>query len=108
MKVGILVSTIFLTLVSMESVVNAVNPDDLRKLLTTKSCPGCDLSGANLRGEDLRGANLQGANLSGANLQGANLSGASGANLDGAHLDGTTIMPSGSSYIPPSAKSEPR
>jgi len=100
MKVGILVSIILLTLVCLESVVNAENPDHVRQLLTTNSCPGCDLSGADLRGADLRGADLRGANLSGADLSGANLSGASGANLDSALLDETTTMPSGSLYNP--------
>lgn len=64
------------------------NPADVRRLLTTGACPGCDLSGADLRqthliGADLQKANLQGADLTEANLEGADLT---GANLQGADL----------------------
>ncbi len=61
---------------------------DLRRLLETKECPGCDLSGAPLEGADLRDAELLGANLSDADLWGANLFGAylSNADLTGAYL----------------------
>ena len=59
----------------------AVNEDDLRRLIETNECPGCDLREADLRRLDLSGANLEGANLREANffyaiLDGANLSGA--------------------------------
>ena len=36
---------------------------DLHKLLSTKECVGCDLSGADLSGLDLRDADLTEANL---------------------------------------------
>ena len=71
---------------------------DLKKLKVTKSCVGCDLSGANLKGLDLSKANLSGANLQGANLSGtklvnANLSGANmkSVNLNGAYLGGANL-----------------
>ncbi len=65
----------------------------LRQLLATGNCPGCDLSGAGLVMADLHRANLQGADLSGANLSRANLGGANlgGANLAGAVLYGTRL-----------------
>nr|WP_322111842.1 pentapeptide repeat-containing protein [Aerosakkonema funiforme] len=64
------------------------NEDNIKKLLATKQCQNCDLSGVNLSGANLPNANLSGANLSGANLSGANLSGAdlSGANLSDANV----------------------
>ena len=82
---------------------------NLNKLKSTKSCPGCDLTGVVLVGYDLKNANLNGfANLSGADLSGADLSGAdltgakltdanlteanlTGANLTGANLTGTNL-----------------
>lgn len=70
----------------------AADPDDVRQLLQTNACEGCDLSDAALSGldlseADLRRANLQGANLSyvtltRANLQGANLQEAKLGNAD--------------------------
>jgi uncharacterized protein YjbI with pentapeptide repeats len=72
----------------------AANPLQVRQLLQTGECRGCNLSGANLRNANLRDAQLQGANLTGANLSGANLTKADlkdtilrGANLAGANLD---------------------
>jgi len=77
--------------------------DNLRTLLSTNKCVGCDLTGANLFGANLTGANLTGANLTGANLNEANLSGANligadlvaadlvGANLSGANLSGANL-----------------
>ena len=41
---------------------------DLQKLLSTKECVGCDLSGADLSGLDLREADLTKAKLSKADL----------------------------------------
>lgn len=66
----------------------------VQQLLSTKKCPGCDLTGAGLvlaklPGADLSQANLTGANLSQANLTGANLS---GANLVGVSLSGTNLL----------------
>ncbi|NET26003.1 pentapeptide repeat-containing protein [Okeania sp. SIO1I7] len=81
----------------------AENIQHTQKLLSSKQCPNCELSGAglvlaNLQGANLKGANLSGANLSRANLTGANLSGANlagtslfGANLTGANLTGANL-----------------
>ncbi len=75
------------------------NAEDVKRLLTTKDCPGCNLRGANLAKAnlyfaDLTGANLAGANLTGANLVGANLNDTNlvGANLSGAKLNGARMM----------------
>lgn len=71
----------------------AENLEHLNQLLSTKNCPGCDLSGSGLVTADLVGANLAGANLVGANLSQANLTGANleGANLSGASLNGANL-----------------
>ena len=85
----------FLLVISLGKVapVEAANPEHVLRLLETKECAGCDLSGANLSlailvNANLRGANLRGANLSGADLTRANLSQAdlSSANLNQAYL----------------------
>ncbi|HAN73398.1 MAG TPA: pentapeptide repeat-containing protein [Planktothrix sp. UBA10369] len=72
------------------------NSNDLKQLLETRFCQGCDLRGANLSGAhligvDLRNANLAGANLANINLEGADLKGANltSANLEGAFLNQT-------------------
>ena len=77
--------------------------ENVRQLLETNSCPGCDLAGAvlhrgnfskaNLEGANLAGTQLNLANLAGANLKGANLQGASfgGADLSGADLTGANL-----------------
>ena len=72
----------------------AWNQADLDKLLETKECKGCDLSGALLYGEDLSGADLVGANLLAAQMPGANLSDAnlSGANLHQADLTNANLI----------------
>ena len=62
---------------------------EVQKLLKTKQCPGCNLSGANLQNADLDEANLQGANLQNANLQNADLE---EANLQGANLQGANLI----------------
>ncbi|MEA3467892.1 MAG: pentapeptide repeat-containing protein [Thermodesulfobacteriota bacterium] len=91
---------------------------NVARLLDTKQCYGCNLSGVNLSGENLDGADLEAADLSntvltkvdfeGANLKGANLSGAdlseadlseadmykavlTNANLTNAKLEGTLL-----------------
>lgn len=71
----------------------AYNPADLKTLLATKKCIGCDLSGADLSRKQLVNADLQAANLVGANLTGTNLTNAklSGANLTGATLNNTNL-----------------
>ncbi len=82
----------------------AENLDQVQQVLSTRSCPQCDLSNAgfvfanlskaNLQGADLSNANLSRANLSQADLSGANLTGASlyGANLTGAKLNSAILV----------------
>jgi uncharacterized protein YjbI with pentapeptide repeats len=62
--------------------------DRVDRLLSTRSCPECDLLGANLDGAALNGANLTQANLRGANLSNTNLIGGTllGAFLQNANL----------------------
>ena len=81
---------------SRNTVAQAAN---VKRLLATNQCPGCNLSGANLAKANLRFANLLNANLSGANLGGASLIGANlndanlmGADLMGAKLNGARMM----------------
>ncbi|WP_421659399.1 pentapeptide repeat-containing protein [Leptothermofonsia sp. ETS-13] len=64
-------------------------PAQVKQLLETRSCEGCDLRGANLRQQNLEGVNLESANLQGANLEGAKLGNANlrQANLAGANLN---------------------
>ena len=76
-----------------QTVVHAGNESDsvkenIKTLIKTKSCAGCDLRGAELIRMDLSGANLQGADLTGAKLFLTNLS---GANLRNAHLQKTSF-----------------
>ncbi|OIP70084.1 MAG: hypothetical protein AUK48_14050 [Oscillatoriales cyanobacterium CG2_30_44_21] len=92
------------------------NPVQIRQVLQTKICQGCNLSRAklsfvNLRGADLRNANLASADLKLADLREADLIGAildkadlRGADLTGADLTGAytletnfcgAIMPNG-------------
>lgn len=61
----------------------------VKQLIETKECIGCNLQNADLAGVDLEKANLEGANLEGANLEGANLTNSylMGANLKGANLN---------------------
>lgn len=85
----------------------AFSESDVRKLLETQNCVGCDLSGADLFGADLSRAILSDADLRGADLtgaifyfaivQGADLTGANltradlyGADLFRSKLDGAT------------------
>ncbi|MFM6189406.1 pentapeptide repeat-containing protein [Planktothrix sp.] len=69
------------------------NSNDLKQLLETRFCQGCDLRGANLSGAHLIGVDLRDANLAGANLAHANLEGADlkGANLKEANLEGAFL-----------------
>ena len=103
------------TLAAVSPAVSADNPDHVRQLRATRSCPGCNLENADLAGLNaelgdlhnailrgaalykatLRGANLAGAVFTGADLSGADLTGARGANLTGAVSDETTRCPSG-------------
>ena len=79
------------------------DPNQLRQVLQTRECQGCDLSRtklsfANLRGADLRNANLFSADLKLADLREANLIGAilDRADLRGADLTGADLT---SAYI---------
>ena len=65
-----------------------IRSEAYKRLLETKSCSTCDLSGVDLQKAVLKKADLSGANLSGADLSLANLAKAnlSGANLSGANL----------------------
>lgn len=73
-------------------------PEAVGKLLTTRSCEGCDLSRTNLAGAKLSGVKLSRANLKGADLSVADLSHAdlrhadlSGAGLYRANLSGADL-----------------
>lgn len=104
MKPTTLAIATLLTSLSLTLPARAENLEHSRQLLSTRQCPGCnlsnaglifaELSGANLSRADLTRANLSRANLQGADLRGANLMGASlnGANLTGARLEGANLM----------------
>ncbi|MDH4317650.1 MAG: pentapeptide repeat-containing protein [Desulfobulbaceae bacterium] len=66
---------------------------NFNRLIETKNCRLCDLSGLDLKRIDLSGADLEGANLTGAKLFLANLSGANlrNANLQSAGLGGADL-----------------
>jgi uncharacterized protein YjbI with pentapeptide repeats len=76
---------------------------DVKHLLATNECNGCDLSNANLENANLAEASLEGANLTQANLKNANLQQAKlnsaymlranleGANLTQAELEGANL-----------------
>ncbi|MBO3463301.1 pentapeptide repeat-containing protein [Aetokthonos hydrillicola Thurmond2011] len=93
MKSYIIAIAAFLTTITLSKSTQAANPEQIRQLLATRQCQGCDLSNAGLVMADLSAANLSNANLSGANLSRANLSGAdlSGANLSGSVLFGVNL-----------------
>ncbi|MEB3340393.1 pentapeptide repeat-containing protein [Okeania sp.] len=103
MRFNIFSTVLIFTTISPIFPAIAENIQHTQKLLSSKQCPNCELTGAglvlaNLQGANLEGANLSGANLSranliGANLSGANLAGASlfGANLTGANLTGANL-----------------
>lgn len=88
MKLKILTTAILLTPLCFATPLRAENPEQVRQLLQSKSCKGCDLRGADLSGADLSFAILVGADLRGANLARANLSKAdlSQANLSQANF----------------------
>ncbi len=100
-KLEILAIAALLTTVAAPA--KAENPEQLKQLLETNACSGCDLSEAQLSGVKLTGADLRDANLSRANLantnlvqadlRGANLNEAnlSDADLSSANLDGTDL-----------------
>jgi len=64
---------------------HAFTQEEVNKVLTTKQCPFCDLTGAQLTGTDLSGGRLSGARLSNANLSKANLAGDNLRNADLRH-----------------------
>lgn len=81
----------------------SADPNQIRQVLQTRECQGCDLSRAklsfvNLRGANLRNANLFSADLKLADLREANLIGAilDKADLRGADLTGADLT---SAYI---------
>ncbi|MFQ5754717.1 MAG: pentapeptide repeat-containing protein [Acidiferrobacterales bacterium] len=77
---------------------------DLKSLLDTKICNGCDLQGADLRNKALEGAQLKWSNLNDADLQGVKLNGGdltgatlerarlANANFQGAKLQGARLL----------------
>jgi uncharacterized protein YjbI with pentapeptide repeats len=73
---------------------DAADPNEVRQLLETKSCEGCDLSNADLHGQNLYEADLTGANLRDANLSDATLTNAvlNGARLAGANLERANLV----------------
>ncbi|MGB3236855.1 MAG: pentapeptide repeat-containing protein [Geitlerinemataceae cyanobacterium] len=93
MKLGMLATVTLIGTTSLTAPVIAENLEHMRQLLSTKSCPGCDLSSAGLVFSNLAGANLSGANLVRANLSQSDLTGAdlSNANLVGASLSSANL-----------------
>ncbi len=87
------IATTLIVLASFTATAQAENMSHTQKLLSTKNCQECDLSGVGLVMNDLTGAKLDRANLTGANLSRANLTGADlrGANLTGASLHGANL-----------------
>ena len=87
-------SLAILTTICLAAPVKAARPGDVKRLLKTNDCQGCDLSGANLVGADLSYSKLQNADLRHANLDGANLSQSDlrHANLDGASLKNANLI----------------
>jgi Pentapeptide repeats (8 copies)/Pentapeptide repeats (9 copies) len=67
---------------------HAYSAADLKTLMTTNKCVGCDLSGVDLSSKKLANADLQAANLIGANLTSTNFA---NANLGGANLTGSNV-----------------
>lgn len=88
MKLGFLAIAVALVPIGFVTPVKAENPAQVRQLLETNVCRGCDLRGAQLSGARLLGADLSGTNLSGANLTNANLV---QANLSSADLSNTNL-----------------
>src|SRR5689334_14860199 len=66
---------------------------DVKQILKTKKCSGCNLSGLNLSGLDLSGADFRNTDLQGANLKNTKLKDAkmSGASLQRANLSYTDL-----------------
>lgn len=66
------ISIIFLSACQDCNAKKTYKESHLKRLLKTKKCPKCDLSGADLSNADLVGADLRGAELSAAKLDGVN------------------------------------
>lgn len=84
MALGTAIATLFI----LAGEAHSADLGDVRKLIQTNTCKGCDLSDAKLSGLDLTDADLTGANLLGADLSGANLA---RANLNRANLQSANI-----------------
>ncbi len=80
-----------LIIISSAAIARSGDPVDinLQRLLTTLSCPGCNLQGVDLSHQDLSNANLAAADLTGADLSDTNLR---GANLSHAILRHATLV----------------
>lgn len=103
MKLRTLIPLVALSSICFTTTATAENFNHIRQLLSTKECPGCDLSGAGLVMANLPNAKLSEAILTRANLSrsiltyadftGADLRGASffGADLSGADFTGADL-----------------
>lgn len=103
MKITNIIPLAVLSTLCFTPVATAENVQHIRQLLSTKQCPGCDLSGAGLVMANLPNANLSQARLTRANLSrailtyadfsGADLRGTSffGADLSGANFKGADL-----------------
>ncbi|NJO41499.1 MAG: pentapeptide repeat-containing protein [Cyanobacteria bacterium CRU_2_1] len=92
MKLKLLAIVVFTALsvaIGAYGTMSAIKQHRVNRLLQTRACPDCDLSGANLARLDLEGVNLEAANLEGANLQGARLG---YANLERANLKDANLV----------------
>ena len=67
-QVALLAVTVLATAGAASFPAQAFDEDDLKRLIETGECPGCDLRGSDLRRLDLTGANLAAANLENANF----------------------------------------
>ncbi len=94
-SVALLAVTACISTLTHSPAAQALDEDDLQRLIETRACPGCDLERADLRRLNLTGANLEGANLKEANLFYAILDGAnlSGADLRSANLAHVRAIP---------------
>jgi uncharacterized protein YjbI with pentapeptide repeats len=104
-------ASLFLAAALCSVPVMAANPAHVQQLKDTRSCPGCDLSGAdltllfadqdyslddptvNLGGADLAGTVLKGSFFYQASFKNARMHGADlrGSNLTAAHMDGADL-----------------
>ncbi|WP_233424313.1 pentapeptide repeat-containing protein [Pseudanabaena biceps] len=118
---SLIISGLIAAITSISAIESALaDPNQIRQVLQTRECAGCNLSReklsfANLRGANLRNANLFSADLKLADLREANLIGAildkadlrgadlTGADLTGAYMSETNlcgaIMPDGQKSV---------